>query len=78
MLRHMVKKYAAHVQPNDLIRGLVGLKGLEPNEKIQELAKKLRAMGKEYIEWVLQNDSQTIHNKFIHSIFLNLLFVLYA
>lgn len=38
ILKKFVNRYVPEVNPNDLISGLIGLKSLEPNQKIHELA----------------------------------------
>ena len=44
LLDHLVEKHVEDVPASDLIRGLVGLKALEPNEELRRLALQARAL----------------------------------
>ncbi len=44
LLDRLVRKHVEHVTASDLIRGLVGLKALEPNEELRELGLQAQAL----------------------------------
>ena len=56
----IVKKHAPNVQPNDLIRGLMGLKGLEPNRQIQKLSVKARNLEEKVIHQLIEKNEREI------------------
>jgi pyruvate,water dikinase len=61
MLNELVKRHAADVVPSDLLRGLVGLKALEPNAGLQRLAALARQLDEEVRSCLLDSDIPTIH-----------------
>ncbi len=63
LLYRFLKQHAPHVQPNDLIRGLSGLRGLEPNRKIHEMAIQAKKLGVETMSLLLQGDDRTIREE---------------
>jgi phosphohistidine swiveling domain-containing protein len=60
LLNRLVSQHAEDVVPSDLIRGLIGLKGLEPNNELRELAAQARALGDEIQHLLIEKDGQTI------------------
>ena len=60
MMTKMVKKHAPDVQSNDLIRGLMGLKGLEPNRQIQKLSVKVRNLEEKVIHQLIDKNDREI------------------
>jgi phosphohistidine swiveling domain-containing protein len=47
LLGRLTRRCAPDVAPGDLIQGLVGLKALEPNRKLQEMAAQARMLGED-------------------------------
>jgi pyruvate,water dikinase len=60
LLNRLVSQRATDVVPSDLIRGLVGLKALEPNDELQKLAAQARALGAEIQRLLIEEDDKTI------------------
>ncbi len=60
MLTRLVEHRAPDVVPSDLIRGLVGLKALEPNQELQKLAAQARALDDEARRALMESDDATI------------------
>ena len=60
MLHRLAQQRAPDVAPGDLIRGLVGLKALEPNRELQNLAAQARAMGDETTRLLMEANVETI------------------
>lgn len=60
LLCQVVEKWAPDVVPSDLIRGLVGLKALEPNSELHKLAKQARALPPDLQRLLTEKDNQTI------------------
>jgi pyruvate,water dikinase len=60
LLDRLVRHCAADVVPGDLIRGLVGLKALEPNEALQRMATQVRSLQDELVvEFVVVESDDT-------------------
>jgi phosphohistidine swiveling domain-containing protein len=62
LLNRLAKQHAPGVVPSDLIRGLVGLKALEPNDGLRELAVQARALGDETQHMLIGKDDHTIRS----------------
>jgi pyruvate,water dikinase len=60
IIGRMVAHHAPEVQPGDLLRGLLGLKALEPNAHMQEMAVRAASMGSETVRLLMQADDTTI------------------
>jgi pyruvate,water dikinase len=60
LLDKLVKQWASDVVPGDLIRGLVGLKALEPNEKLQEMAEQVRSLREVTRRMLIEKDDDSI------------------
>jgi pyruvate,water dikinase len=60
LLKKMVNKHAPDVQSSDLLRGLPGLKGLEPNLQLARLSGLLSDMGDEAVQTCLEGDDRKI------------------
>jgi phosphohistidine swiveling domain-containing protein len=60
LLDRLVKRWAPDVVPGDLIRGLVGLKALQPNEELQKMAAQVGALGEEVRRMLIEKDDATI------------------
>jgi len=60
LLNRLVKRWAPDVVPSDLIRGLIGLKALEPNEDLRALAAQARALGDGIQRLLVEGDDKTI------------------
>jgi phosphohistidine swiveling domain-containing protein len=60
ILNRLVERRAPDVVPSDLIRGLVGLKALEPNQELQKLAAQAAALDSETQRLLTEGDDQTI------------------
>ncbi len=60
ILQKITEKRAPQVLSSDLIRGLVGLKGLEPNAEIQSLARLARALPEETVALFFESDDAAI------------------
>jgi len=60
LLDKLVKRWAPEVVPADLIRGLVGLKALEPNEKLQEMAAQVQSLGEATRRMLIEKDEASI------------------
>jgi phosphohistidine swiveling domain-containing protein len=60
LLNRLVSQWTEDVVPNDLIRGLVGLKALEPNDELRKLAAQARALGAEIQRLLIEEDDKTI------------------
>jgi len=60
LLNRLVSQWTEDVVPNDLIRGLVGLKALEPNHELRKLAAQARALGAEIQRLLIEEDDKTI------------------
>jgi pyruvate,water dikinase len=60
LLNRFVSRHADDVVPSDLIRGLLGLKALEPNEELHDLAEQARALGGEVQRLLIEEDDKTI------------------
>jgi phosphohistidine swiveling domain-containing protein len=60
LLNRFVSRHADDVEPSDLIRGLLGLKALEPNEELHHLAEQARALGDEVQRLLIEEDGRTI------------------
>jgi len=62
VLSQWVKRRAADVVPSDLIRGLVGLKALEPNAGLQRLATQARQLDDDVKGCLVDSDLLTLHS----------------
>ncbi len=60
LLDRLVKRWARDVIPGDLIRGLIGLKALEPNHELQKMAAQARALGEASRHVLMEEDDATI------------------
>jgi len=60
LLTRMVKKNDPQVRPENLISGLVGLKSLEPNRELKEMANQARRVDPESREKILQGANPDI------------------
>lgn len=60
LLNRLVETWAPGEIPSDLVRGLVGLKALEPNDELYKLAKWARTLGNEMQSLLLKGDDKTI------------------
>ncbi len=60
LLDKLVKRWASDVIPGDLIRGLVGLKALEPNEELQEMAAQVPSLGEATRRMLIEKDDHSI------------------
>jgi len=61
LVSRLVEQWSPDVAPSDLIRGLVGLKALEPNEGLQNLAVQARALGDEIQHLLIEENDEIIH-----------------
>jgi len=61
LLNRLVKRWTAEIVPSDLIRGLVGLKALEPNVELQSLAAQARELGKDTQRLLIEEKKETIY-----------------
>jgi pyruvate,water dikinase len=60
LLGHLVEKWAPEVEPSDLVRGLVGLKSLESDRELQQLAAQAAALPCHLQALLTQEDDPTI------------------
>jgi len=60
LLGRLVKRHAPDVVPSSLIRGLVGLKALEPNAALNNTADQARELGNETVRLLIEQDDETI------------------
>lgn len=60
LLDRLVRQHAPKVIPSDLIRGLVGLKALEPNQELRRLAAQARSLGDQALTLLTEGDDPTI------------------
>jgi pyruvate,water dikinase len=60
LLNRLVSQWTEDVAPNDLIRGLVGLKALEPNNELWNLATQARALRGEIQRLLIEGEEKTI------------------
>jgi phosphohistidine swiveling domain-containing protein len=60
LLNQLVNRWAQDVTPGNLIRGLVGLKALEPNKELRHLATQARALEGEVQRLLIEADDHTI------------------
>ncbi len=60
LLGWLVQRWAPDVVPGDLIRGLVGLKALEPNDELQALADQARRLDKGLQRILVEENDQAI------------------
>ncbi len=63
LLKKMIRKHAPSVEPSDLIKGLSGLEGLEPNKELDKLSQDLRPLGETLIRLCLQEEDQKIRQQ---------------
>ncbi|MEJ2634664.1 MAG: PEP/pyruvate-binding domain-containing protein [Calditrichia bacterium] len=63
LLKKVVRKFAAEVQPGDLIKGLIGLKALEPNQKLALLGSMVRKADRKILNTIRQDNIENIHRK---------------
>jgi pyruvate,water dikinase len=63
LMGKFVQNHAPGIAPQDILRGLVGLKALEPNQKIQEMALEAIRLGEDTIFTLLSGDIDAIENK---------------
>ena len=62
MLSRLVERHAPNVVPSDLIRGLVGLKALEPNNELQRIAAQVGKLGAEAQHLMAGGDDAAIRS----------------
>ena len=67
LLKKMVKRHAPAVQPSDLLKGLPGLKGLEPNQALARLSHLLFPLGNDAIRICMNEDDETIRQYLMNS-----------
>lgn len=67
MLKKLVRKYAPDVEPSDLIKGLKGLQGMEPNKELARLAQLLKNVGEDAIQICTSGNDEEIREKLIVS-----------
>jgi hypothetical protein len=60
LLNRLVNRRAQDITPGNLIRGLVGLKALEPNKELRHLATQARALEGEVQRLLIEGDDHTI------------------
>ncbi|MGD2104975.1 MAG: PEP/pyruvate-binding domain-containing protein [Anaerolineae bacterium] len=60
LLSRLVETHAEDVAPSDLIRGLVGLKALEPNEDLRKLAIQVRSLGPDVERSLITGEDRTV------------------
>jgi pyruvate,water dikinase len=60
LLNRLVGRWTTDVVPSDLIRGLVGLKALEPTGELRNLAAQARALGTEMQRLLIEEDDKAI------------------
>jgi phosphohistidine swiveling domain-containing protein len=60
LLDRLAKRWAPDVVPGDLIRGLVGLKALEPNRELQEMAAQARSLGEDTRRVLMEESEDSI------------------
>jgi len=63
LLKKMVRRHAPSIESSDLIKGLSGLKGLEPNRFINKLSGQLQQFPEEVIQLCIQGNSLSIQNE---------------
>ena len=62
MLKKMIRRHAPSVEPSNLIKGLSGLKGLEPNKELSLLSQQLRQFEADIIRLCVQENNHRIRN----------------
>jgi phosphohistidine swiveling domain-containing protein len=60
LLYRLVQQRAPDVVPSDLVRGLMGLKSLESNRELQNLAAQAQVLGDEIQRLLIEEDDETI------------------
>ena len=60
LLYRLVQQRAPDVVPSDLLRGLMGLKSLESNRELQNLAAQAQVLGDEIQRLLIEEDDETI------------------
>jgi pyruvate,water dikinase len=60
LLNRLVRQHAPGVVPSDLVRGLVGLKALEPNQELHRLAAQARELGDEVQRLLIEGEDGAI------------------
>ncbi len=63
VLKKMVRRHAPSVESSDLIKGLSGLKGLEPNHYINNLSKQLQKLSADTVNLCIAGNSLAIQQE---------------
>ena len=63
LLKKMVQRHAPSVEPSNLIKGLAGLKGMEPNKKLDMLSQQLRPLGSDIIQLCVEGNDKKIRHQ---------------
>ncbi len=63
MLKKMVQRHAPSVEPSNLIKGLAGLKGMEPNKKLDLLSQQLHPLGSDIIQLCVEGNDKKIRHQ---------------
>lgn len=63
LLKKMVRRHAPSVESSDLIKGLYGLKGLEPNRCINKLSSQLQQFSEKIIKLCIEGNSLAIQKE---------------
>jgi pyruvate,water dikinase len=63
ILKKMVRRHAPSVEPSNLIKGLAGLKGLEPNKELQRLSGYLHGLDEQLMQLCIEGDDLEIRNQ---------------
>lgn len=63
ILKKMVRRHAPSVESSDLIKGLYGLQGLEPNRVIEELSRQLKQLSADTIKLCADGNSEAIRKE---------------
>jgi pyruvate,water dikinase len=58
----LVRRHAPGVAPGDLIKGLVGLKALEPNARLSAMAARTRQLGDEFVHVIATGEDREIRS----------------
>jgi len=63
LLKKLLQRFVPGVEPSDLIRGLIGLKALEPNQEIQKMAQLFRKLPEEIQQKVREGKHDLIQGE---------------
>jgi phosphohistidine swiveling domain-containing protein len=67
ILKKIVRKFAPMVEPSDLIKGLSGLQGMEPNKELASLSQLLKNLGEDAIQVCIDGNDEEIREKLLSS-----------